>query len=346
MQKNKERNILVVRISAMGDVAMVSSVLEQFCLQNPNIHVTMVTNCFYKPFFDNIKGVSVFSVDVKNQHKGILGIIRMGLSIMLGTKFDTVIDLHDVIRSKILSSLYKMSGKKIVIIDKGRNTKEKLTQYPNKEFYKLDTTITRYVDCFHRAGFPLEMPSKPERKIIPLNSHVKNILHINNKEGKWYGVAPFAQHQGKIYPIHLMEQVIKELCSNESNTVFLFGGGAQERAVTEYISAKYKNCISIISRISLKEELSLISNLDCMISMDSSAMHMASLMGVRVISIWGATHYYAGFLGYGQSTDDIVEIDLDCRPCSIYGNKPCLKYSYECMNAISPSLILEKIKTT
>ena len=87
-----------------------------------------------------------------------------------------------------------------------------------------------------------------------------------------------------------------------------------------------------------------MSHLDAMVSMDSSNMHLASLTGTPVVSVWGATHPYAGFLGWGQSTDNIVQIDLECRPCSIYGQKPCRRGDYACMNGIAPETIVDKIE--
>ena len=61
-------------------------------------------------------------------------------------------------------------------------------------------------------------------------------------------------------------------------------------------------------------------------------MHLASLVGTRVVSIWGATHPYAGFLGYGQRESDCIQRALDCRPCSIYGNKKCRYGDYRCLD--------------
>lgn len=72
-------------------------------------------------------------------------------------------------------------------------------------------------------------------------------------------------------------------------------------------------------------------------------MHMASLMGVPAVTVWGGTHPYAGFLGIGQSPDHVVQIDLPCRPCSIYGNEPCLFGDYWCMHGIAPERIVAKV---
>jgi ADP-heptose:LPS heptosyltransferase len=74
-------------------------------------------------------------------------------------------------------------------------------------------------------------------------------------------------------------------------------------------------------------------------------MHLASLLGTTVVSVWGATHPYAGFTGWRQSPENIVQIDKPCRPCSVYGNKKCYRDDapYACMKEISPSMIIEKI---
>jgi ADP-heptose:LPS heptosyltransferase len=88
-----------------------------------------------------------------------------------------------------------------------------------------------------------------------------------------------------------------------------------------------------------------MSHLDVMLSMDSANMHMASLVATPVVSIWGATHPYAGFMGWGQDSANVIQVDLDCRPCSIYGQKPCLRGDYACLNMIKPETIVEKINT-
>ena len=89
--------------------------------------------------------------------------------------------------------------------------------------------------------------------------------------------------------------------------------------------------------------MELISNLDLMVSMDSSALHMSSLVGVPVVSVWGATHPFAGFYGFGQDPSLAVQLDMACRPCSVYGNKPCLYGTYACMSGIPPETIVEKV---
>ena len=160
---------------------------------------------------------------------------------------------------------------------------------------------------------------------------------------KWIGIAPFAAHKGKIYPLEKMERVIELLLEREPNCrIFLFGGGAEERELLTQWESRHDRCICALLG-SLYNELVLMSHLDTMVSMDSANMHLASLTGTRVVSVWGATHPFAGFMGWNQSPADAVQTTLPCRPCSIFGNKPCLHGDYPCLNSITPEEIVERV---
>ena len=54
-------------------------------------------------------------------------------------------------------------------------------------------------------------------------------------------------------------------------------------------------------------------------------------------------HPFAGFYGFGQDPSLAVQLDMACRPCSVYGNKPCLYGTYACMSGIPPEAIVEKV---
>ena len=158
------------------------------------------------------------------------------------------------------------------------------------------------------------------------------------------GIAPFAAHEGKVYPPRLMQQVIEQLLQQHPQAqIFLFGRGEQEDKYFSEWCRQYPQCTNVSKMVnSLRQELILISHLNVMISMDSSNMHLASLTGTPVVSVWGATHPYAGFMGWGQNEENAIQLDMACRPCSIYGQKPCKRGDYACMNNIKPETIVEK----
>ena len=150
-----------------------------------------------------------------------------------------------------------------------------------------------------------------------------------------------------MYPLDLLEEVISILNKSEECKIFLFGGGADEVAALETLSHKFDNVISIAGKLLLSEELNLISNLDCMVSMDSGNSHLAAMKGIKTITIWGITHPFAGFAPFNQPEDHFIIPDLvkyPNIPCSVYGNKVCPGYE-NAMRSIPPKKVVEKIKS-
>lgn len=348
-KKNKSAfKILVMRFSAMGDVVMTVPVVRELRQKYPEAKIVILTNPFFKFFFRDIKGIEFFDPDFKVRHKGFWGLKRLSADLVSKYgKFDMVADLHDSLRSKIIRFFLGLKGAEVAVIDKGRAAKRRLTRFKNKVMVQLEPTVERYVDVFEKLGLAVPMPQPcvvglADRDVVPLSD--KCVRATGGHDGVWIGLAPFAQHEGKIYPVELMEQVIRKLSAQEGFKILLFGGGAPEKDFADKMAVKYPNVISVIGKLRLDAELDIISNLDLMVSMDSAAMHMASLLGVPVISIWGATHPFAGFYGFGQDYNNAIQLDIPCRPCSVYGNKPCKLGDYRCMKDITPDMIVEKVK--
>ena len=304
----------------MGDVAMTVPVIRAFTRQHPSVKITFLSKAFLEPLFENIPNVSFYAADVKGKHKGVFGLFKLYKELeKLGITH--IADLHNVLRSKILRNYFSFSGFKIAFIDKGRTEKRALTRSQNKIFKQLKTSHERYADVFESLGFSIDLlnPVSISRPIPSENS----LTIIGEKKGKWIGIAPFAAFDGKKYPLRLMEKVISEI--REKNVrLFLFGGGEKEIALLNSIENKFSNVISIAGKLSLKDELNVISQLDLMVSMDSGNAHFSAMQQVKTITIWGVTHPFAGFAPFGQPLDYCILPDLKKYPnipCSIYGNK-------------------------
>ncbi|MDR0724807.1 MAG: glycosyltransferase family 9 protein [Prevotellaceae bacterium] len=340
-QRKKALKILVIRFSAMGDVAMTAPVLYSFIEKYPQVKLSILSKKSFGSFFSSSE-VYFIGIDLKH-YEGLKGLYKL-FKTLKKEKFDIVIDLHDVLRSIILRFLFRYIGRtKVFVVDKGRKDKKALTRKNNKVLKPLKTTIERYADAFKAAGFEVQPAEYINKSNVEISDKVASILPAE-KHSVCIGVAPFAAHQGKIYPPEKMAEVLDYLSLKGFN-LFLFGGGDNERLQLQKWESKFPHCISVAGKFNLKEELQLISKLDLMLSMDSANMHLASLVGTTVVSVWGATHPYAGFTGWKQSSQNIVQIDKPCRPCSVYGNKKCYLTDspYACMREISPSKIVEKI---
>lgn len=327
----------------MGDVAMIVPVIKNVLQQHPLLQVTVLSNAFFQPLFEGMERCSFYPAFLKAQHKGPAGIFQLFKELNRNKHFDAVADLHSVLRSHLLTSLFTLAGTKIAKLDKGRSEKKALTRKTGKICRQLTPMHERYAEVFRKIGLALQLDRSSviyDKKPIPLA-----LQAVFSQGKKVIGVAPFAQYKEKMYPMAKMKTVVEQLAGS-NNSVLLFGGGANESAVLQQWEQDIFSVFNIAGRYSFEDELAIISNLDTMVSMDSANMHLASLFGVRVISTWGATHPFAGFYGWAQDPDNIVEIDLYCRPCSVFGNKPCYRGDHACMNWISEEMIIEKIVRT
>ncbi len=336
---HSQKHILVIRFSAMGDVAMTVPVIKNLLEQNPHLEVTVVSNAFFAPLFSGLERCHFHPAELKTVHKGIGGIYKLFRELANRNRFDAIADLHGVLRSSLLRTFFKLGGHKTAVIDKGRQEKAALTRKEKKVFKQLTTSHERYAAVFRQLGVSISLSAVQtvyEKKSLPVS--IQTQLPQNKR---LIGVAPFAQHAEKMYPLEKMKAVVKTLAA--SNNVLLFGGGAEEAFVLQQWAGEIAGTVNVAGKFSFADELSIISNLNVMISMDSANMHLASLFNVPVVSIWGATHHYAGFYGWGQDENNIVSVDLSCRPCSVFGNKPCWRGDHACMQRIDESMIIQKI---
>ena len=331
------KKLLIIRFSALGDIAMSVPVVHDLAVQYPDLDITILSRPMAEPLFEKLpNNVHFIGADLNGRHKGILGLERLRKDYHL-EDFNYVADFHDVLRTIILRIDCQLRGQHVAIIDKGRKGKKALTRQKNKVFVQQATSFERYAKVLEQLGFPI----KPQFVKLDYSSFCEKQKPTNET---WIGIAPFAKHEAKVYPMKKMEEVIKALSERESTTIFLFGGGEEEKRQIAELCAKYPNVQPAQSQQGLKSELALMGQLDVMLSMDSANMHLASLVGTRVVSVWGGTHPYAGFLGWNQKAEDCVQLDLPCRPCSVYGNKPCLRGDYACLKGIEPDMIIDRIK--
>lgn len=344
----KKEHILVIRFSAMGDVAMVVPVVYSLAQQYPDVRITVLSRTFARPLFEDLApNVNFMAADLKKEYHGIKGLNALYRR-LAAKQFTAVADLHNVLRSEYLRLRFNIGHYRVEHINKHRKGRRRITAKNAKRLEQQPTSFENYVEVFKKLGYPVEIHFKsifPEGEKGNLNMLPKGI-NVKNSFEQWIGIAPFAAHEGKVYPPRLTHQVIEQLLKKYPKArIFLFGRGKQEDQYFKEWCQIHPECLYVSHQLeSLHQELILMSHLDAMVSMDSSNMHLASLTGTPVVSVWGATHPYAGFLGWGQSTDNIVQIDLECRPCSIYGQKPCRRGDYACMNGIAPETIVEKIE--
>lgn len=340
--------VLVARFSALGDVAMTVPVIYSVARCYPDVRFVLVT----RPSMTSIficppANLTVVGADVSTDYTGFRGMHRLVKELDREYRFDAFADLHDVIRTRLMGLFCRLRGLRVSRINKGRAGRKALTRSNNKVMLPLLSGRARYREVFHRLGLPID-----NRFEGLFGGHAKaaesdfaTITDPRRPDEQWIGIAPFAAHKGKIYPHEKMEEVVRGLSCRGRRRIFLFGGGGQEAETLNRWADQYPGVTSLAGkRFGFGAELALMNHLDLMLSMDSANMHLASIVSTRTITVWGATHPYCGFKAWRQSDADCIQRPMNCRPCSVFGNKPCQRGDYLCLGAIRPAEILRVLE--
>ncbi len=339
-----KRTILVIRFTALGDVAMVIPVLYPVCRANPDVRFVMLTQEWPATMMINApENLVVRGINVREKHMGLRAMWRLASDLHREFHFDAVADLHGVLRSWTMDLRLQLKGVKVARINKHRALRRQLLKHRDDTI--VPTTATRYRDVFAALGLNLPAPNEFTTITDGMSEPLESALAPEKgREERWIAVSAFSSHAVKEYPFDKLTTVIAALASKPNYRVFLLGGGKQEKIKLRPLGKNIDHVVSLAEiRHGFLDEFAVLSRCDAMISMDSANMHLASLVGLPVVSIWGTTTPACGFLGYGQSIDNAVgRDDVDCRPCSIYGENKCRYGDKHCLD-IEPDVIIERV---
>lgn len=327
------QKILVMRFSALGDVALTIPVLKAFLSTNKDVSVVMASEKQLAGLFEGIERLEFEGFDLKAEYKGFLGIFRIFNTLRKKHDFSLVADLHGVIRTHVLRFLFEASRGKTEVINKGRIEKYALVRKESKIFRPLPHATERYADVFRRLGFTVHLPQADD------------ILHGSDAKDKVVkiGFAPFAKHATKMYPLDQFKELVQYF-DKAPYELYFFGGKGAERLLLADWEKKFSCAVPFPAIHSMSDELKLMEQMAVMVTMDSANMHLASLVNVPVVSLWGPTHPYAGFYGHRQDPLNAVQVHLSCRPCSVFGNTVCWRGDHACMEQIKTAMVIEKVE--
>ncbi len=326
----------------MGDVAMTVPVVQALVRTYPELMVSVLSRSWARPLFEALgPRVRFIEADVRGRHKGMVGLLRLCAELRrMG--FTHVADLHSVLRSHVVRCVLALGGAQVACLDKHRGLRRRLCSMGADAFLRwcgdndkrcLPTVFKAYTDVVGLAGYSLPpfifdhfQPLVPDD--LPDRRYDAAVIPGAEALGcrVLYGIAPFAAHPGKELPQPLVEQLIDTLLTSQPESgVVLFGRGQREDAVFASWLRRWPERVAVAADVcgDIVDELQLMSRLRVMLSMDSANQHLASLVGTRVVTVWGQTHPAAGFMPWGQQPADSIQADMPCRPCSIFGNSRC-----------------------
>jgi ADP-heptose:LPS heptosyltransferase len=340
--KNKQfRNVLVIRLSVLGNVAMTIPVLYPVCKANPDTRFIMLTKKWPASMFhDRPANLKVVDFDVNENHRGLFNLLKLSKQLYKLYDIDAVADLHNVSGTWIIDGYMKAHGAPVARLDREKPKRRALVNHRTTE--PVTPIHDRYRNVFKQLGF--EAPDNFTHLYDGRDWPVSPIVFEKEPGQRWIAISPFSSHRQKAYPLEQMEKVIAELCKRENYWIFLMGGGKTEKIALRAIARKYKNVVSMAEvKHTFIDEFALFAKCDLMLTMESANMHLASLVDLQAMTVWGPTSPACGYLGYNQIVEDDIQLDMDCRPCSITGDKPCKYGDFPCLKNIPPEDIVQHV---
>ena len=322
---------LIIRLATLGNVAMTVPVIASLSSRYPDDRFIIASKKKLGAMFASMPNVEFREVDNHITWRGIVQLWRDWKK-----EIDHVIDLQDSPKTRLFDCLMRMSGTNVTRIQYGRFRKW-MTCFLGVKV-ELKSEFQRYQDTFLKAG----LETDDSFTALPIDTTAA--MHIEQrygkKEGQWIGIAPFAKYRSNMLPYRVTKEIIQRMSNQPNTRVFLFGAGEIECEMLRQWASVFQHTESIAGRLQLSEELELMRQLDVMICMDSANQHLSSLVNLRAVSVWCATHPIIGFKGWKQSEENIIQVnDLRCRPCTCHGTNYCKYGNFACRQINAETII-------
>lgn len=346
------KNTLIVRYKRIGDGLIVLPLIIGLASKYPDDHFTVLTNARFMTLAEimppNVTLVPMITRKNTGFERGIVYSIRkkiFALRIKYFLKaFDKFAFLqYEPIEKKMYEYLVnkKKATHNIAITDETDfGSPERISYGKCRDNL---TMIQLHQETLSKLGYTDVTPKVDATNIKNRDTSRLFKQFQIDPEKKLIAIAPFSKEEGKIYPLDKMEKVVALLSQTNKCHLLIMGGGSKEEKYAKMLMSKYKNVSSLINNLSFHDETTLLAQCDAALTMDSSNLHLAYLLEVPVVSIWGATLPGNGYYPQQAGLQYCISRNLPCQPCSAFGNMPCRHSTpYACMD-ISPLEIIERL---
>lgn len=326
--------ILIIRLSSIGDIILTTELVRLVRKLYPDAEIDYLIQKEYAELLENnsrINNILKYDKKITMAENN-----RNREKYLKKNKYDLVIDLHNNIRSR-----YYRKGiyKNLLKLKKYRIEKFAMVHF-NNSFNEMPHVTERYYNAISKLGI--------ERDDRGLEVWLPNELAYkateNKEKSNIIGIAPGAKHFTKMFPKEKLILLFKELLLIYPKHKFKIFGISSDKPISKILKEIGNDKVEdFCGELSLLETAKEIDECDVLLTNDSGLMHLAAARKVPTLAIFGSTVPQFGFSPYGNRSE-IVEVDIDCRPCTHIGRDKCPKGHFNCMNLIENKMVLEKLE--
>lgn len=334
------KKVLVIRFSSFGDVLQSLSIAGALNRAWPDCKIHWVTRKDFSPLVETHPLIQkVWSVE---KGSSLRSLFQLACHLNC-EKYTHIYDPHNNVRSRILCLL-------LFLLNLASNRRLRWTLrrsvYRWKRFLLFRFRINLFEMPFNgqrdqlrpllKWGISIETPSAPQLFVSrEAKQKAKDFI------GQWttqpyIALAPSAAYELKRWPLGHWKSLISQL----SQFHFIILGGPEDCFLNQLAELDSTRIYSLVGQLSYQESAAVIENSMALVSNDTGLMHAAEQMGVPCIALMGPAPF--GFPS--REKTKIMELDLNCRPCSKHGQGPCTNPRYhQCLAGIEPSRVAQNL---
>ena len=317
--------ILILRLSSLGDIVLTTPLLVALREKYPESRIDLVIAAEYESLAQVLPAVS--RVHVFNKRSGLRGLF--GLRKQLREEnYDHVLDVHNVLRTKILR---QGLGKHFFVIDKRTFKRWLLVKFKYDLLRDEPDVIGRYFEAAKELGV------KDDGRPATLNAN-----HV--RDPKRIAIAPGARHWNKRWPVEHY-QVLGNMLLEKGYELTFYGSMTESGLIEEIRNGLNAGTHrSLAGEIDLTDATHSLAKCSAAITNDSGLLHIAEAVGTPVVALFGPTVKQFGFAPRAANAIVLEVEGLYCRPCTAIGSDVCPEKHFRCMREIEPERVIASLR--
>ena len=340
-------NILIIRLSSLGDVLMSVPAVRALRQRFPDAHISWLAEGSVTGILahqDFIDEVIFFPRAALTRHlkKGHLAtaayILGDFLKSLRRREYDWIVDLHGIAKSVAL--MFIARGKKRIGFgktfakDMSHLFYNERVNGPEKRIHKVERNMlaARYLGCDRPA------PDKPLLVHDSVRTYIDDFFRSHNIHPPVFAINPFASRGStfKKWPLERYADLIQRIRRERmGSVVIIWGPGEREEA--QRLAAMVGDSACLACQTDIAQLYALLARASVYVGGDTGTTHLASAANVPVLSIFGPTDFIVNRPYSKNST--ILRKEMPCSPCK---NKDCK--TRECLMAISSDEVFEALQ--
>jgi lipopolysaccharide heptosyltransferase II len=319
-------SILLLRLSSLGDIVLTTALIAALRNRYPEGRIDLVIAREYESIVPALSGLDRVHIYIKKT--GLAG-LRALRGQLRKERYDYVLDLHNVLRTRILR---RGLGRTTAVVNKRTFKRWLLVRFKYDLLQSAPDTIRRYFETARALD-------------VQDNGGVPQLNVYHQRDPKRIAIAPGARHWNKRWPANYFRELSAQLL--EAGYQITFYGSAAEREIIEEIRAQLPsgNHRSLAGNIDLTETAHSIGKCAVAITNDSGLLHIAEAVGTPVICLFGPTVKQFGFAPRNPQSIVLEVEGLYCRPCTAIGLDHCPEKHFRCMIEIEPKHVYSLLVT-